>query len=189
MEPEQPWADLYREVGECIHAWSGVETNLTTLFVTLHDREPFDLDDLLRASFESVISLEVRLAMLLATVNADPRCKEYREPFSALKNKVMRSYKQRHEIAHFTLVGSGMRSPGNPGYALQPFFTMSSFLTRTGRDSLKIGELKRRALAFHDLATRVHLHALYIRQTRGLPVSDQARIDDPALLLQSLSGH
>lgn len=184
---ETPWSDLYRNVGECIHAWSGVETNLTTLFVVLHDREPNDLDDPLRATFEAVISLEVRLAMILATVKADGRCEEYRAPFASLKSRLTSSYKQRHEIAHFSLVGSGMVAPGQPDYGLQPFFTLSSFLRRSGRPTLKLGELRRRASAFYDLGARVHRHSLYVRQKRGVEVHESVRIDDPILLLQSLA--
>lgn len=187
-EEELPWGKIYQATGECVHAWSGVEAVLTTLFVTLHDRVPDDWEDPLRATFEAVISFDVRLSMLMATVNADHRCGEYREPFTSLKNKLTRSYKQRHEVAHFTLVGHGMEGPGIPGLTIKPFFTMASFLKQTGKPVLTVKDIKARAISFHDLATRIHWHTLYIRQKRGLPVADSARIDDPALLLQSLSG-
>lgn len=184
---EAPWNDLYTLVGECIHVWSGVETALSTLFVVLHDREPGDYNDPLRATFERVISFEVRLDMLLATVNADSRCTVYAPHFNALKNKLSKSYKRRHTVAHFTLVGSGMVAPGQPDYALQPFFTMRTFLKKTGANKLKACDLQLLVDSFSLLASRVHRHSLYIRQTRGLPVSDHARIDDPDLLIRSLS--
>lgn len=178
---------LFSAVGESIQAWSIVEQNIGHLFLALHDRAAENWSDPLRASFEVVISLETRLDMIHATVIADPRTVDYQPHYNALRNKLKRLYKKRHEVAHYTLAGSVPSDPaGGPVILhLLPFFTVASMMTGTGRAPLRVPDIHERTRSFTRAAARVRNHANYIHLTRGRPVKGLQLEGDPLQLLHT----
>lgn len=176
---ERPDLRLYSAIGECLGAWSAVEVEVSHLFMILQERPWDDFDHPLRVAFEAVISLEVRLAMIKASVGVDPRYKaEYAQHFNALYNKIMKSYKKRHEVAHFMpIIRVGELGKG---FSIQPFFNWHDFRNKTGRGQLDAAQIEERKASFDTLRERVNRHKQHVGAMRGLPPEYFAQAGDLA---------
>lgn len=165
-------------VGECLGAWTRVEVEISTLFMVIHSRSWEEFTHPLRAAFEAVISLEARLAMIRASVGADTDlCDSYGGHFNSLHNKVMKSYKKRHEIAHFMPVG---RAKDNATiFGIKPFFTWATFENETGKSELYLTQINDRRDGFYQLVDRVQQHVQHVAGKKGLPAGYFARAGDP----------
>ncbi|WPZ05631.1 hypothetical protein [Pelagerythrobacter marinus] len=170
---------VYREVGECLHAWSQVEVDLSALFAALHGVPMQEASHPIRQVFEVVQSFETRVAMTNRSVecfiDAHPA---YAEAWQPLKNKIERSARRRHEVAHFVLISR------NAIHGIKPFFTFHNFRTKQGRGELTARQIADRARGFFDLSTRVRRHAGYVSRLQGLPVESDLATADLAHLLE-----
>jgi len=173
MSDDEPWVRLYAAVGECLHAWSIVEAELTTLFVVMHERAWNDFDHPLRAAFEAVISLEARLGMIKATAEADAALRDsYPAHWTKLQSKLLKSYRKRHEVAHFTLVGR-IRGASRT-HLIRPFFKWKDFNDQAGVE-LDLKQIEERKVAFYALTERVRQHVQHVGAKKGLTPSHFAQ--------------
>lgn len=160
-------ADLLIGVGECLNTWSNVELELANLYMIIHSVKRDDYRHPIRASFEAVISLEVRLAMLNAFIEADETIStDYLRHFKPLRTKIVKLYRKRHEVAHFSIVGRN-RSSGFT-LAIRPFFTWNDFIREKGAE-LNAAQLSERAKKFSGLADRIRHHIQHVGALRRLP--------------------
>src|SRR5690242_11018928 len=104
-------------VGDCLQAWSEVEHSLTTLFRYLMNSDQPAKDT---GIFSAVISFEARLAMITYLVDEFEK-DDFQKSWAALSNKLTKSYRKRHEVAHFTIIASV--KTGIP--VLSPFYTVA----------------------------------------------------------------
>lgn len=169
--------DFFPAVGRCLHAWGFVELELANLYMILQSIERDAYGHPLRAAFEIVISLEIRVAMVNAYVSADPSLREYLPHCHALTAKIIRSYKKRHEIAHF-LIGMEKTETGSVT-ALRPFMTMYGFSQKRVK-ALSLAQIKERTKTFNELAERARRHVQHIGALRGLPTTYYARAGEIA---------
>ena len=167
MSETKPWLAVYQEVGETLHAWSIVETELTHLFMAMHAQPWNDFVHPLRAAFEAVISLEARLGMIGATAGADKQLNDrYPAHFQPLKVKLLKSYRKRHEVAHFTLVGRADAT--RQVHLIRPFFNWAKFQANEGVE-LDLKQIRERKEAFFRLSERVLQHRQYVARRKELP--------------------
>lgn len=173
--------DLYMVVGKCLHAWSNVELNLSMLFMALNDH-PRD-NHHLRAAFDAVQSLEVRLSMIHATIIHDPRNSGiFTEKWNSLYNKISRTARKRAQVAHFTIIAhSRLGRPETATLKLQPFFTLTSMMTNASM--LTYDQLCIREQSFRRLASRIIRFCRYLWIVRQqFPEYDEPTIDPVHLL-------
>lgn len=155
MSTEKPWLDLYAAVGECLHAWGCVESDISQLFMVVHGVKWDHYNHPLRAAFEAAISLEVRLSMIAASFVADPAIDdEHQKVCIALCTKIKKSYRKRHEVAHFVLVGRGGTNIPQT-HAIRPFFNWNDFTQNTGKSELNLQQIEDRKLSFFRLSGRI----------------------------------
>lgn len=158
---------LYVEVGECLHAWGKVEIEVSQLFMIVHAAKWDDFTHPLRAAFESVVALDARLDMIMASVKAIDGLRDAYPPhFKSLRKKTLALYRKRHEIAHFVLIG---RKDGDAlQHRIKPFFTWAAFQNDTGRAELDIKQIRERKAAFFALAERFVHHRQHVGAALGL---------------------
>lgn len=158
---------LFAEVGECLHAWGNVEIEVSQLFMIVHAAKWDEFTHPLRAAFESVVALEARLDMIMASVQAIAGLENAYPPhFKSLRKKTLALYRKRHEIAHFVLIG---RKDGDAlQHRIKPFFTWAAFQNDTGRAELDIKQIRERRAAFLALAERFVHHRQHVGASLGL---------------------
>ena len=123
--------ELLIAVGDCLEAWTAVEIELTKLFMVLNGVRRDAFSHPIRAAYEVVISLEVRIAMIVAYSRADESLRDDYLPHAlALGSKVRKYYKKRHEVAHFYPVGRGCAKTVD--MFIRPYFTEARFLLDQG---------------------------------------------------------
>jgi hypothetical protein len=184
-QAHEEFLQLTSAVGVCISAWSSVEDRLSALFMMLHGRSAFHLTDPLRAAYEAVVSLEVRLAMIVATASADPVTRSiYAGHCGALGKKVMRSYKKRHEIAHFALVSR--RRESGEAILIRPFYRAADYVANSGPE-LDARAVQERTARFEALRVRITTHIQHVAELKDLPAKYHAQAGDPFHDTQSLS--
>ena len=165
-------------VGSTLHAWSVVEVEVSHLFMIMHSRAWNDFSHPLRAAFEAVISFEARLGMIKASVAADADIPEaYEVLFNALHKKLIKSYRKRHEIAHFMFVGRDCKDGSE--YFLRPFFRWEAFEKNKGVE-LNEKQIMERRDSFIRLIERVMQHRQNIGKLKGLSAEFYAQAGDPA---------
>jgi len=174
---EKSYEALTSAIGACIAAWNGVEDELSNLFMLLHSKKPWNYSDPLRAAYEAVVSLDVKMQMIVATASADPVTSPvYAKHCVALRNKIMKSYKKRHQVAHFALVwrdeGAGAQ------IKVRPFFRHAEFLENSGPAELSRLDIEQKRASFGRLADRVHMHAQHVGELKRLPIEYYARAGD-----------
>ena len=130
----------------------------------------------IRSAYEAVISLEARLAMVMAFIEADSSLNvEYLPHFSTLRTRILKLYKKRHEVAHFTVVArakdSGFKS------FIRPFFKWSDFILNKGPE-LDAQQLMERAQSFNALYMKIQKHIQHVGALRKLPLEYYARAGD-----------
>lgn len=177
--------EFYAAIGKCLHAWSSVEMALAELFVSLHDAELDQTKRHLRAAFDAIQSLDVRLSMINASVQSDPRNEAiFKEKWGALYNKTSRMARKRHQVAHFSI--SAYHTRGNsepPVFKLEPFSTLTSAMANSGRTPLTYEHLYAREQSFRKLSGQIMRHCRYLWLVRGRSTLDRELIADPAHLL------
>jgi len=148
------------EVGRCLNAWSKVEKNLASFFVDLHlphGVTPLDKYFPLRAAIDAVISFEARLTMIDASVKtsmlADALIKS---KWPNLKNRLLKQYKKRHQVAHFELTIINSRP------AIQPFPTFSASWSKTGEVPLTSKDIRKRTSVFEELTNETGAYCWYM---------------------------
>lgn len=159
--------EIYSAIGRCLHTWSSVELEVSNLYMALHERRRDEYGHPIRASFETVISLEIRTAMIRAFVAAHPKLENaYLPHVTALCARVMKLYKKRHDVAHFMLV---VHAEKEPHYAvIRPFFTMDSFTKQRGAE-LTVTQIQDRVTSFIEMRTRLIRHIQHVGAVLGLP--------------------
>jgi hypothetical protein len=165
---------LYAGVGECLSAWSTVEHTLASLFMSLMvggDRNQT------ASVFGAVISFETRLDMLTSVIERDSDA-AFRTCWNALKNKIGKLYRKRHQVAHFSIVWDGQREI----HELIPFLTAGSSPLQS---PLTSNDLKIRAQSFHRAGYRIRNLVNYILHRQGMPVAETPPGGDPARWLQN----
>ena len=170
--------ELLIAVGDCLEAWTAVEIELTKLFMVLNGVRRDAFSHPIRAAYEVVISLEVRIAMIVAYSRADESLRDDYLPHAlALGSKVRKYYKKRHEVAHFYPVGRGCAKTVD--MFIRPYFTEARFLLNKGPE-LSAGQLKVRAIKFKELAELVERHTQHVGALRGLPLEHYVQAGDRA---------
>lgn len=171
--------ELHLHVGRCLGMWSSVERSLTLLFLCLHDKidEPFPLVKV----FNGVVSFEVRLSMINLAVQHDERTTEkFRTQWNALFNKLSKSYRKRHEIAHFTIITDHTEST-SPKTTLQPFYTAFS----PPGIGLSAKDLIERERSFLSLSKRIDRFWWHVLLVRGARAECPFSITDPDHLIDN----
>ena len=171
--------ELYYLVGRCLGAWSSVERHLTILFLALLDKidNPFPLAKV----FDGVVSFEVRISILNLAIQNDPKSTDrFKTQWNALFNKLSKSYKKRHEVAHFAIVADHT-SPPEVKVSLQPFFSSWS----GPGAGLTAKDLRQREESFLNLADRIDRFWWHIALVRGQRDKCPIPINDPDHLLDN----
>lgn len=186
---EVPPDELFTAIGKCLHAWSGVEQATALLFLSLHDHD-HQPDNPLRAAFEVVQSIEVRLAMIHASVVHDSRSAPlFKAKWNALYNKLTRLSRKRAQVAHFAIVAHNSQSPSTgetrTEFKVQPFFTYTNMVARTGPAMLTRAQLHAREESFNRTQSRIMGFCRYLWIVRGRPAAFDQLEADPARLLDS----
>jgi len=183
LSPEELSArvdQLHLHVGRCLGAWSSVERQLTLLFLSLHDKidEPIPLVNV----FNGVVSFEARLSMINSTIRHDERISEkFKTQWNPLFNKLFKTYKKRHEIAHFAIITDHTINPDSPATTLQPFY--NSF--DPPRVGLTAKDLEERKVSFFDLSHRIERFWWHILLVRGKRDKFRLPITGPDHLLDN----
>jgi hypothetical protein len=180
MSSDNATSELLASIGSCLNAWSKVEDEITQLFMLIHGYPSSDYRHPLRRAFEAVVALEARLSMIKASVSADQllsRC--YSHHFNALYNKVTRSYRKRHEVAHFSLVHREGEN-GEWKILARPFFNWAAFQDNLGAE-LEPQQIEERQNSFLRLCLRIQQHRQYVGGKKGLPAEHFARAGDLVL--------
>lgn len=94
-----PVVNVMALVGLSLSTWSQVERSLTHAFAVVSGMEARKAI----AMFDSVISLEIRLAMLDRLMQFETHDEVEAEMWERLSVRITKSYKKRHELAHFTI--------------------------------------------------------------------------------------
>jgi|GEM_PF-6512452 len=180
MASDNDTNELLASIGSCLNAWSKVEDEVTQLFMLIHGQPWNDFRHPLRAAFEAVVSLETRLSMIKASVGADAVLSEcYAPHFNTLYNKVMRSFRKRHEVAHFSLVQRD-GSKGSRVILARPFFNWAKFEDNLGVE-LDAKQIAERQNGFLSLCLKVQQHRQYVGDKKGLPSGHFAQAGDLVL--------
>jgi len=164
-------------VGECLQSWGFVELEIANLYMILQGIRRDEFSHPTRAAFEAVISLEVRLAMIYAYVEADGELENYLPHVKPLNSKIIKFYKKRHEIAHFLVVAE--RQENGLNYSLRPFVSMYGFSKKRGT-KLLIPQIEDRRKRFNELANRIRRHVQSVGEMRKLPAEFYAQPGDIA---------
>jgi hypothetical protein len=153
-------------VGQALANWSVVEAQLSIVFGHASQMPKAKA----RALFDGIVSFEIRMAMLDAIMAIEGVDEIEAEMWARLSAKLSRSYKKRHELAHFTLALNTPR-----GTAICPFFSYEKahhgtlkFLTKS--------EIKLRANRFAHLSEMVSWFALRA-ECRNSPPGIAAPLD------------
>ncbi len=127
-------------------AWQNVEAQLFLLFNTLVRTQDHNLTS---AVFHSVVSLEVRLAMVSAAIQiALARKSALLKKWETVKNKIENRYRNRNTLAHFSLSG---HTSGRGKFSLR--LRPSIFNVRASKQDYDCRQLKEFGITFTQLAT------------------------------------
>lgn len=165
-DSERTREEIFTAMGRCLHAWGFVELEIANLYMILQGIRRDAYTHPMRAAFEAVIALPVRLAMIGAYVEADRTLADYLPHVQPLKTKIRKQYEKRHEIAH-ALVGREM-TPNGLRASLRPFVTMYGHSQKRGTQ-LSLDQINDRTKAFNALADRIRRHVQSVGAMRGLP--------------------
>jgi hypothetical protein len=134
---EEQRAAMLHAIGDCITAWSNVETDLATIFRFSAGTGPIIADSLLATprAFE-VRSLMVHRVLQIRLTNPAEL-----DDWNLLYNHICRMNGKRNEVAH-----AAMLSVEGKTIVLEPYFVMTN-----PKPHLSIEDVKARASDFHDL--------------------------------------
>lgn len=176
MRKLDPHTQLLVGVGNCLDAWNSVELEIANLYMILHRIKRNEYSHPIRSAYESVISLEVRLALINGYVEADIELRDdYLPHLKSLTSRITKLYKKRHEAAHFKIIAHVEKEVVS--YTIRPYFTWSTFISNECPE-LNAQQLNERAEKFHELTWRVVRHIQHIGAQRNLPAEFYAQAGD-----------
>ncbi|UDL89492.1 hypothetical protein LGH82_31320 [Mesorhizobium sp. PAMC28654] len=136
--------DPLRSVGAALSNWSMVELQLANLFSAAADmrsqRNAY-------AHFDTIISFDTRLAICDRLMSLEEVDEIESTMWTVLSAKLSKSYKKRHELAHFS---ARHDDDGETCIGITPFNTWSKFAAGTDK-ILTILDIQERAKKFIDL--------------------------------------
>lgn len=154
MEERIPGWDLLAGIGTCLTNWSLVELQMCALFDIISGmRDPIKA----RALFDTIVSFEVRLAILNSMMRFEPLSDSDRALWMRLAAKMGKLYRKRHEVAHFTI------SPD--GSSVAPFMTWDAIASGTQKQ-LSGAQIGERAEKFFELADAMRWFKHYMAVQR-----------------------
>lgn len=167
MEEEAPSWNLLATIGVCLTNWSLVELQMALLFQTiLVARDPRKPG----ALFDTIISFDIRLAVLNRTMQFEDLSDADRALWHRLAARMAKLYKKRHEVAHFTLA--------NDGVSIAPFMTWNAAISGSQK-YLQHSQVAERAVKFYELAEAMrwftnHVTAMHPESPRyPLPAEEE----------------
>ena len=101
--PPRPTDELFNMLGWCLSVWSQVEMQMTALFVSISGM-PENRAVIL---FDGIISFEIRLSILDRLMALEAVSEVEREMWNRMSTRMSKAYKQRHELAHFSVHSAG----------------------------------------------------------------------------------
>ncbi|MET2825864.1 hypothetical protein [Mesorhizobium shangrilense] len=155
--------------------WSLVEFQLANLFAAAADiknqRRAYTI-------FDVIISFDTRLAICDSLMSLEEIDEIESTMWTQLSAKLSKSYKKRHELAHFS---AKYDDAGDACIGITPFSNWTKFATGTGK-TLTLLDIQERSKKFIDLHMAVGWFAVraFFRHT-GSPPPDQP---EPALVPQ-----
>tara|TARA_R110002110_G_scaffold68080_4_gene184716 strand:+ start:15020 stop:15607 length:588 start_codon:yes stop_codon:yes gene_type:complete len=186
MDENPSMEALMNSVGHCLREWSHVEYNMMRLFLSVHNAPLHEaLLPPLRAAFECVQSLEIRLAMLNKSIETSlPLSGDFLENWTILNNKISKMAKKRNQVAHF-MAGDTSAVSDQSEFKVFPFYSLTGQLTGTAISPLSNKDLKQRQMSFRTLHQRVHRFYLYNEIRTGRRPRDHAPAGDLLNLLRN----
>ena len=148
--------EIHRLAGLCLETFTEIEYELSNLWLALKGA-PWDANAPERVSFEQEKFVSNRIKMIRGLLSE----RGFLEPeeFQKLSDDLDQSKDDRNEVAHFRVV-----SINGEGFALAPFFRISSVYTEDGDFRLRGPRaLKKRIERFKALAERVRQTALRLK--------------------------
>ena len=157
---------LLLEVGRCLNTWSNIEFNLSAIYTTMffltdnENQSTFKVYNALRASFDSVVSFDARVAMATVAVQQGPHSYELiKKNWSSLSKRMLKKYKKRNGVAHFET--REIERYGQKKFALHPFLTYTKSFPEAGRIDLTLSDLTQRLKSFEALSSEIGAYAVY----------------------------
>ncbi len=187
MTDEELVDELFRMAGRCLGQWSAVEYAMADLFVSLHGQLPAR-DNHLRAVFETIQSLDVRLAILrksaeLVMIND----KGFIDSYMKIHERIRKLAKRRNQVAHFSIIKT--ENPNKPEIIkLHPFYSPSGSYNNTNKPALNAKQLCLMRESFVRINDRTIFLSWYVRIRLGIAERSLRQLVDPhRLLYTSLS--
>ena len=164
--------DVLAAVGSGLHAWSLVEMALADLFASLSESHPHEV-------FGTIISFETRLAICDRLMSLTPLEPLEQAMWLKLSSRLSKSYKKRHELAHFTL---GKDAKGNR--VIYPFLTTETWRLRNAR-ILSESQIKERRQSFQYLEHAITWFSKQaVRSRMPLQASQMPPLEEPLLVVR-----
>lgn len=143
-QSEQQQAELQHLVGDCIHNWTLVEIQLSTLFAAHLQAK----DHLSYVVWDSVVSFKAKLNCLDLVLTYCLKDSEIKEIWARLHSKISSAYQQRNELAHSGYITNSHTTSLVPYLSITEMITNSKNLKR-----LCANDLKCRSTLFKDLSS------------------------------------
>ena len=163
---------ILRAVGAALHNWSLVELALASAFgkllgLTMHSQRIFG----------TIISFDTRVAICDQIAAANVADELDREIWAKISARLLKLYKKRHEVAHFTLGRRGSEP------IIRPFLTLNKITeTVPGLDLRQINE---RSAKFGALMKALDWYGDYVVLRRiGNQPTRLAALQEPPLVAQ-----
>lgn len=170
--------ELAMAIGYALHEWSMVEEGLSYLFAGLTQMPDLKRPHLIMAS---IISFETRLAVTDTLVRHELLLEKQVLFWSKLSVKLSKSYKSRHQIAHFSLLSDYSSDNIRQKTVVAPFFSLGSALLGKNTE-LGVAEIKQKQQRFKELAEAVSWISRYLNMRRYSP--EETHLQEPDLVLK-----
>jgi hypothetical protein len=180
--PQTEYSELFAAICYGLHHWSNLEFFLSQLFMELHDVDTLN-QTVMQHVIDQVISLEVRLSMIDVTVKNDTRISEdFRTAWNSTKHSVTRKYKNRHKLAHFSIVENRVNDQ-KPFAEIYPFYTVSKLRTKGLEQGLQTDQVNEIVDGIILLKKRIKYLVQYVEVDRGRLSIDQTQAANLADLI------
>jgi len=164
--------ELATAVGHALSLWTQVEVTLTQLF---HILSGILETNRAYALFDSVISLDARLAMCDTLMKMDGLSKLDLKIWSIYKANIGKLYKKRHSIAHFSMIAH------NGNFSVAPFYTVDK-LFQHKQVLLSRTDIECLGKSFSELASATFWFYGEARRRRG--TLEGGSMQEPPLIVQ-----
>ncbi|MBI1220101.1 MAG: hypothetical protein GC186_16310 [Rhodobacteraceae bacterium] len=183
MTDDETVDELFRMAGRCLGQWSAIEYALADLFLSLHGQKPY-ANNKLRAVFETVQSLDIRLAMLKVSAELSMNDDQgFQESYKKLHEKIRESSRKRNQTAHFALVRTEGRARDK--IRLHPFYTPSGSYNGTNKDGLSIKQLQEMRASFVILNDCAIYLSWYVQIRLGIAIPAVQNLANPERLIHT----